>query len=869
MKKTLLTLALLPVFSLAAIAQNDNSMITQTLQSAWAFKSSSKEGWMPATVPGCVHTDLIDNGVIEDPFYRLNEHRLQWVDKDNWAYRTAFQVDGSILDKERVALEFLGLDTYADVYLNDKLILLADNFHRSWEVDVKPYLKADSNELYILFHSPIQIGLENLDAHGYGLPAVNDQSENGGVGDKKVSVFLRKPGYHFGWDWGPRLTTSGIWRPILIKAWNEARLVDAYFHQESVSAERALLDAQLTVEAERAGPATLSVYWQDSLLARKDISLKAGAQQASLPLEILKPKLWWTKELGEPYLYPLKVVLEMDGRTSGSLEKRIGLRSIRVVQEPDADGKGSSFYFELNGKPIFSKGANYIPNDVFLNRVSPEWYRKVIQSATDANMNMLRIWGGGFYEDDYFYTLCDEQGILIWQDFMFACSMYPGDSSFIESVRQEAIYNIRRLRNHPSIALWCGNNEIDVAWAQYKETMGWGWKQRYTMKQRATIWAAYERVFHQLLPELVKAYHPGAFYWPSSPYAGPGEHATYNTTSGDIHYWGVWHGEHPFRDFRKYIGRFMSEYGFQSFPEYQSVRKYALPEDFDIESEVMASHQRSGIGNLRIRSYMKDNYQLPERFDQFLYVGQLLQAEAIKYAIEAHRTAKPYCMGTLYWQINDCWPVASWSSMDYYLRWKALHYYVRDAYKRETVVFIDSKDKLKVYTCSGRMEPATAQLRLELLNFDGQVLWQQESDTRLSPDSALVAADFDIKQFNNLGSRESMVLRARLYENGQLLHENLYYFTEPRSLKLPAAPQLTTSWAKQTDGSYALTLASNALAKNVFLSYEGVDGFFSDNYFDLLPGEQKTVSFSPDKPHDEPLDASGLSVMHLAETMAP
>ncbi len=869
MKNLLLPALFLPLFSLAAFAQKNDNMSIDTLQCAWEFKAFDQDNWMPATVPGSVHTDLLDNGIIEDPYYRLNERNLQWIDKNNWAYRTQFQLGKSLLGRERITFEFLGLDTYADVYLNDKLILLADNFHRSWEVDVKPYLKEDANELYILFHSPIQIGLEKLEAHGYGLPAVNDQSENGGLGDKKVSVFIRKPGYHFGWDWGPRLTTSGIWRPILVKAWDEARLTDAYFHQESVDASLARLDVRVSVEAERESSATLAVYWQDSLLARQEIALKSGAQETSLPLEIRQPRLWWTKEFGEPYLYPLTVVLEKDGQPISRLEHKIGLRNIRIVQEPDADGNGRSFYVELNGKALFSKGANYIPNDVFLNRLTPEWYHRIVQAAADANMNMLRIWGGGFYEDDIFYNLCDEQGILVWQDFMFACSMYPGDSAFIESVRQEAIYNIRRLRNHPSIALWCGNNEIDVAWAQFREASGWGWKQRYTMEQRSAIWSAYERVFHRLLPELVEAYHPGAFYWPSSPYAIPGEHATYNSTSGDIHYWGVWHGEHPFRDFRKYIGRFMSEYGFQSFPEFRSVKQYTLPEDYDIESEVMASHQRSGIGNLRIRSYMKDNYQVPGEFGQFLYVGQILQAEAIKFAIEAHRTAKPYCMGTLYWQINDCWPVASWSGIDYYLRWKALHYFVRDAFRKETIAFIDGDDKLKIFTCSDRMAPAEAQLHLELMDFNGKTLWRQRSNARLSPDSALVAAEFPLSHFENMGSKEGMVLRARLYENEQLLHENLYYFTAPKGLKLPADPQLAITMEMADKGDYILSLSCKALAKNLFLSFEEADGFFSDNYFDLLPGEQKVVRFTPQKPMEKPLAAKDLSVLHLAETMAP
>ena len=861
----LLLITFLGGYLAASQAQTSNAMIISPLPGQWEFKAAEEEGWLPAAVPGSVHTDLLANGLIEDPFYRLNERQVQWIDKKNWIYRCNFQLDSALLSKERISLEFQGLDTYADVYLNGRPILLADNFFRRWETDIKPHLRADSNELYILFHSPTQLGQEKLEAHGYGLPAINDQSENGAMGDKKVSVFVRKPGYHFGWDWGPRLVTSGIWRPILVKAWDEARLTDAYFHQQSVSAEQARLEAQLEIEAERPMAASLAVFWGDSLLARQEVALQAGRQQFSLALTLDEPQLWWTKELGEPFLYQLSAVLESGGQPISAIEHRIGLRSIRVVQEPDS--QGSSFYVELNSKPVFSKGANYIPNDVFLNRVGPDWYREIIQAAADANMNMLRVWGGGIYEDKLFYDLCDELGILVWQDFMFACSMYPGDAPFIESVKQEAIDNIKRLRNHASIALWCGNNEIDIAWAHYKETSGWGWKQRYTMAQRATIWADYERVFHQLLPDMVAAYHPGAFYWPSSPFASPGTHATNNSTTGDTHYWGVWHAEHPFRDFRKNVSRFVSEYGFQSFPEFQSVQQYTLPEDHDIESEVMASHQRSGIGNLRIRSYMKDWYKLPPRFDHFLYVGQLLQAEAIKMAIEAHLTAKPYCMGTLYWQLNDCWPVASWSGIDYYRRWKAMHYFVKKAYQRETVVFIDQKDLLDLYVVSGRPEAFMARLTLELMDFDGNTRWFYAQDARLSPDSALLSVRFPLSQFRVFGDKNQAVLRARLYDQNGLLHENLYYFTEPKQLKLPPQPAISAIVEAQEDGSYLLRLSTDALAKNVFLQFEKAEGFFEDNYFDLLPGQETRLRFTPKNPIAELLSADDLSILHLATTM--
>jgi len=862
---SILRLILLFLFSAQlGLAQKTSNMKVSELRDGWQFRQSNIGNWQPAEVPGSVHTALMANGVIDDPFYRTNEKKLQWIDKDNWEYRTTFRLEPEWLEQDRLALEFLGLDTYADVYLNGALILKADNFHRAWEVEVKDKVREGENELSIYIHSPTQEGLKKLEAHGYPLPAVNDQSENGGMGDKRVSVFVRKPGYHFGWDWGPRLVPSGIWRPVRLKGWKQARLKDVYFHQAEVTEERAEVEVQAQLEVERPLNGQLSVYWKDSLLASRPVSLAGGIQDVNIPLAFRNPQLWWAKELGEPFLYELSVVLESEGRELARQEQRIGLRNIRIVREPD--GKGRSFYVELNGHPVFCKGANYIPNDIFLERVDTAWYRRIVQSATDANMNMLRVWGGGIYEDDLFYDLCDEQGILVWQDFMFACSMYPWDEAFVESVRQEAIYNIRRLRNHPSIALWCGNNEIDVAWAEYNEKGGWGWKQKYTKEQRKEIWAGYERIFHELLPREVAAHHPGAFYWPSSPYDGEGTHAGYNSSSGDIHYWGVWHGEHPFSDFRNYVGRFMSEYGFQSFPEFRSVEQYTLPEDWDIESEVMAAHQRSGIGNLRIRSYMEGHYTLPKDFGHFLYAGQLLQAESIKMAIEAHRTAKPYCMGTLYWQINDCWPVASWSGIDYYLRWKALHYFVRDAFSTDMVAFVPDQGEIRVFACSDRRAPAEVQLRLEARDFDGLLLWHENTGTRLSPDSALLAATLPAAILQGLGDKRQIYLRGLLMDGSRILHENLYYFVPPKELALPKEPGIEFQVKSTGIGLYEIRLKARKLAKNVFLEFEEAEGFFSGNYFDLQPGEEKVLTFREDKMGENPLRAEQLRVMSLVDT---
>lgn len=814
------------------------SLLEIPLHENWQFRQSGKAVWQPATVPGCVHTDLLANGLIEDPFYRTNEKKQQWIDKVDWEYQTEFFAGADLLAHQHLELFFEGLDTYAEVSLNGKRILSSDNMFREWAVNVKPFLKKGKNTLHVLLKSPIQEGLKLLDAHGYPLPAVNDQSENGELGDKRVSVFTRKAGYHYGWDWGPRFVTSGIWRPLTLRAWNDARIENVHIVQQKLDDQVASLMAVVEIKAGTPGDYLVGVNVNEAPQSKVSrlVFLKNGLNTLELNFTIENPKRWWTNGLGEPFLYHISTELLKNGQQLDQQIEATGLRTVRIVQEPDALGK--SFYVELNGVPVFMKGANYIPSDNFLNRVTPEEYDRILRLAVDANMNMLRIWGGGIYENDVFYDLCDRYGILIWQDFMFACSMYPGDAAFLENVRREAVDNVRRLRNHPSVALWCGNNEIDVAWSQYNPLGGWGWKQLYNEKQRAEIWHAYDTLFHKILPEVVKQNDPDRFYWPSSPLADYGKHAGYDTQSGDIHYWGVWHGLHRFEDFRKYVGRFMSEYGFQSFPEFKTVKTYTQPQDWDIESEVMAAHQRSGIGNLRIREYMSWYYRMPKDFERFLYVGQVLQAEAIKSAIETHRRHMPHNMGTLYWQINDCWPVASWSSTDYYRRWKALHYFVRKAFSEVLVSPIVEGENVEVHVVSDRLAPIEVSLEVTLMDFSGKKLEEVRQTINIPANSSTKFYELAVKNLLKNHSPNDVLLLTSVFENNTLLSENVLLLAPPKDLNLPK-PALRKQ-IRQEVGGYSVTLQSDVFVKNVFLQLEG-ESFFSDNYFDLLPGEQLTV----------------------------
>ncbi|WP_217651621.1 beta-mannosidase [Mariniphaga anaerophila] len=809
-------------------------MIQKEINEGWTFRQLNEGEWLPATVPGTVHTDLMKNGIIEDPYYRLNELDVQWVDKVDWEYQTTFLVDENILERDRVQLDFKGLDTYADIFVNGELIFNADNMFRRWQADVKDLLNEGENELRILFHSPIVEGLKQYDANGFVYPgAENDQAERGQVeGNKRVSIYTRKAGYHYGWDWGPRLVTSGIWRPVTIQAWDNARIENLQIIQHEVSDERATLTAVFEVEAEKKGKATLSVKNDGAVLATANIHLQHGVKTYKVDFEIQNPKLWWTNGLGEAHLYDITGELALGKRTITE-NTRIGIRTLELVREKD--DHGTSFYFKLNGHPVFMKGANTIPNDIFLPRVTDENYRKMIETARKSNMNMLRVWGGGVYEDDLFYDLCDENGILVWQDFMFACAMFPNDKSFLENIRKEAVDNVKRLRNHPSIALWCGNNEILTAWNT------WGWKGQ-AEKQGADVpekvWQAYVDIFHKTLPEVVSEYDPQRSYWGSSPSSGMGVQA--DLVNGDEHYWGVWWGKEPFNTYATHLARFMSEYGFQSFPEISTVKKYAAPEDYDIYSDVMKSHQRSSIGNGTIEYYMLKEYRRPKDFESFLYVNHVLQAEGIKFGLEGHRRAMPYTMGSLYWQLNDVWPVASWSSTDYYQKWKALQYYVKKGFSPVLVSPYEDELKLKVGIVNDRLEQVNAQLILKMMDFDGQVIWETASLAEIPANSSRDYFNENKHEFLYRKDTRNLLLSAELIENGKTISRNIYFFRPFKELDIPH-PQVDYSITK-TDSGFDIELKTDKLAKNVYLQIADEKGFFSDNYFDMLPGEKLTVS---------------------------
>lgn len=822
--------------------------LCKELREGWKFKQARLSNWYPATVPGVVHTDLMANKVIEDPFFRLNERGVQWVDKEDWIYETVFSLTPDMREKANIDLLFKGLDTYADVYLNDQKILTADNMFREWRIGIKSFLQEGDNTLKIYFNSPIKMDIPKWDALPYQYEAGNDQSENGGVFDKKVSVFARKAGYHYGWDWGPRLVTSGIWRPVYVEAWDDARIANVFIRQKEVNKKQASIMGEIEIDADKAiDKAQLSIT--DSVtgksLGETTVALQKGKNTVSIPFLIKNPRLWWSNGLGEAHLYSLRMDLTIQNKTIDSQTEHTGLRSLKIIHKPDQDGH--TFYVELNGVPVFAKGANYIPQDNFLPRVTPAQYEKTILDAVNANMNMLRVWGGGIYENDLFYDLCDRYGIMVWQDFMFACSLYPAEGEFLENIRQEAIDNVKRLRNHPCIALWCGNNECNDAW------YGWGWKKKYEAQNPAyaqKIWKQYNDQYNVTLPQVVAQYDPDSFYWPSSPFASADKAS--DDHNGDRHYWSVWHGKVPITDYNKERSRFFSEYGFQSFPEFESVKRYAPnPKDWDIYSEVMMAHQRGGMhANGLIETYLLNEYRKPRGFEAFLYMNNVLQGDAIRTAIEAHRRDKPYCMGTLFWQHNDCWPVASWASRDYYGRWKAQHYFARKAYRDVLVSPIKGDDgKLNIYVVSDRLSACQGTLNVTISKLNGEGVSTFEKKVKIAANSSENVLTINLPEALK-GTPESEVFVHAVFttDNGKSIYTNNYFLVKQKDVDYPRTE--ISKAIQPFEGGYELTLSSPNFVRAVFIATGDAESTFSDNYFDILPHATVKVKVFTTLPQD-------------------
>lgn len=811
-----------------------------TLHTNWTFCQVGDTLWSDAKVPGTVHQDLLNHNRIPNPFYGMNEEAVQWVENEDWMYRTSFVVDEQQLSRDAAVLEMDGLDTYADVFLNGALILRSDNMFVGHKIEVKPVLRKGVNRLLVRFRSPVKEVLPQLQTNGFDYPASNDHSP------WRTSVYTRKAPYSYGWDWGIRLATCGIWRPVRLVFSDVARIEDYYVCQEAVTQAKADVDNRLEINnvTSNTVSALLKVDYHysdsDTKEIRKQIELRPGANTVSLPVSIENPHLWMPNGWGEPSLYKFTASLSVDGVEIAKQERNVGLRTVRVVMDDDEYGK--SFYFVVNGKPMFAKGANFIPDDALLPNVTPERYKRIFEDVKAANMNMLRVWGGGIYEADEFYDEADRNGILIWQDFMFACSSYPHDPLFVGRVESEAEYNIKRLRGHASLAMWCGNNEI------YEAMRYWGWQRKYSAEAFAEMECGYDVLFRGLLPKMVERLDNGRFYMHSSPYeANWGRPDSWKT--GDSHNWGTWHGRKPFESFDTDVPRFMSEYGFQAFPEMKTIRTFAEEKDFELESPVMNAHQKADIGNALIKQTMGLYYKVPEKFEDLVYVGLVLQGQGIRHGIEAHRRNRPYCMGSLFWQLNDSWPVVSWSGIDYYGNWKALMYQSKRAFAPILINAIKEGDDLCVYLVSDELQDHDdVRLDVELMDFDGKAHGKWTQSGMLAANSSVLFMKKRADELQGKLSAANSLLHFTLKDkNGATLADDVFYFAYPKDQKLPEA-NIETS-VRQRGDAIVMTLKTDKLARDIFVEVPVQGVRFTDNFFDLLPGQRKKITITSPEGH--------------------
>jgi beta-mannosidase len=792
------------------------------LHNDWQFKAVKNSIWQSATVPGNVHSDLLDHKIIEHPFIGTNEDSLQWVSETDWEYKTSFSIDKETLSKKHIALNFEGLDTYASVFLNDSLILNTDNAFREFVVDVKSALKP-KNKLRIVFERN-SISEEKEKAKlPYSLPEGN-------------RIFTRKAQFQYGWDWGPKLNTSGIWRPVTLSAWNDFKIENIYINQLTLNDTLSNLLVGLDFKHNLDSKLTYEIHINDDIQNVADFNYANSHKE--IPIQIKNPKLWWPHNLGEPYLYDIKVVVRDDKKILDSVFVKKGLRTIELVTEKDSNGE--SFYFKVNDVPVYAKGANYIPQNSMQNKVTDAHYEKLLDDVVDANMNMLRVWGGGIYENDIFYDLCDAKGILVWQDFMFACAMYPGDEDFLKNVKEEATQNVKRLRHHASIALWCGNNENSEGWHR------WGWQANRSDEEKDEIWNNYLKVFDSILPNTVNQFTDTP-YWESSPRYGRGN-PKYKS-EGDAHDWWIWHDAYPFEHLEQNVPRFMSEFGFQSFPSYEAIRYINQNDSIEISSTGFKNHQKHVRGFELIDEYMQRDFPVPTNAEDYVYVSQLLQAYGITKGIEAHRRAKPRNMGTLYWQLNDCWPAVSWSSIDYFGNWKALHYQAKKSFENVLTSTVIEDNTLKTFIVNDRFEAIEHTFQIQIIDFYGAYIMGSSIPMIIEGNSSKLVHSQDLSSFDL--NKDEVIVRTRFDKSISYV-----YLAKPKDLKLQKGT-IEQTITKITKG-FRITLKSFILQKNVFL-YTKTKGHFSDNYFDLMPKETIEIEFETEAKNLEELKIKSLN----------
>lgn len=788
------------------------------LGGAWRMREADSQTWHSAHVPGSVYADLMADGTMPDPFWRENELDAFKRMKKDYVYQRAFTVTEAQLAHAHVELVCEGLDTLAHVSLNGREIAFADNMHITWVWDVKEQLHAGENALEIRFDSPILYCAKKAEeAPGW-------ESSDATPGFRH----LRKAHCMFGWDWGPRLPDAGIWRPIFLRTWDAARLENALMlqaHHDGV--------VDVTIRPEIAGESA----WSAEITAPDGEVLTLPETTATEQvITIEHPQLWWPNGLGKQPLYRVTVRLA----TGDTRVWRIGLRTMTVSREKDEWGE--EFCHVVNGVKVFAMGADYIPEDNILARVTPERTRRLLEDCKAANFNAIRVWGGGYYPDDAFYDICDELGLLVWQDLMYACAFYDLTPDFERSIRVETQQNVARLRHHASLALICGNNEMEMFMAGANSALinHRTWEFVPTYPHHITD---YVKMFEYILPAIVKETAPQTYWWPASPSSGGNFDAPNDENRGDNHYWDVWHGEKPFTEYRKFFFRYASEFGFQSFPCLKSVEQFTLPDDRNIFSRVMERHQRNQAANGKILSYLSQTFRYPNSFDDLLYASQLMQAEAIRYGVEHWRRNRGRCMGAIIWQLNDIWPVASWASIDYYGRWKALHYAAKRFFapvmiSAEEEGELSQNPKINEYhpapleksfrlnVCNETLRDVTGEVVWALRTPDGAIVRQNQQTLTIPAMSAKWLDKVDCADASLTGHYVSFAFVV----DDVALSEGTCIFCAPKHFEF-VDPRLTLETRGDT-----LVVTSHAYAKQVWLESEDADLLLDDNAFDMNPG---------------------------------
>ena len=697
------------------------NVVEQSLDQGWTLTGDTLSINMQVDVPSVVQQSLCENGLISHPYLGAVENDLLWISEHPWDYTLRFDANKELFEKENIELTFEGLDTYAEVSLNGYELFSADNQFREWKADAKPFLKEKDNllEVHFIRYDSTQLAL--YEQHQPKLP-------------EKYAVSRKAP-YQHGWDWAPRYKNVGIWKPVKLMGWNEAKLDYAYISTCYADSDSAWLWLRYGIdnrmdEAEFQVELSMSSHQDESFFLNHERTLsfpakplKTGTHQISLIVPMRNPQLWWPNEMGEQPLYDFEVVLKKDNRVLDSKKFKSGIRTFEMVDEPDSIGR--AFYFKVNGVPMYAKGANYVPEEMIETWINADNTLRLLRQAKDAHFNMLRVWGGGIYPSDDFFNICDSLGILVWQDFMYAGTMYPYDEAFLENARIEAEEQVRRLASHPSLALWCGGNEISEGY------YNWGWQKslNWSEEDDKAIKAGYDQLFENILPDAVALCDGTRPYWPSSPSKGWGRPES--LTEGDVHYWGVWWGEQPYEMYREKVGRFNSEYGYQSYPDYSTLQKIAQGEALSKDAEVIAAHQKHPRGTRQIDDFIQRYYPdvQPKDFEEYVHLSQLSQAYGMEVAIEAHRTAKPYNMGTLYWQLNDAWPVTSWSSIDYYGNPKVFHERLKTLYA-PVLLSIDRKD-YGVFVTSDLMRNINGTLSIAVCDLEDHPLLEKKVEVKM------------------------------------------------------------------------------------------------------------------------------------------